>query len=41
MIYDLKLPHWATLLNCPFCGDHRNWFLMVKVFMPDAPTTNA
>lgn len=20
MIYDLKLPHWASLLNCPFCG---------------------
>lgn len=20
MIYDLKLPHWATLLTCPFCG---------------------
>ncbi|RXW27740.1 Lar family restriction alleviation protein [Enterobacter adelaidei] len=21
MIYDLKLPHWASLLKCPFCGD--------------------
>jgi|MedtruStandDraft_1076414.scaffolds.fasta_scaffold00506_19 uncharacterized protein with LGFP repeats len=20
MIYDLKLPHWASLLPCPFCG---------------------
>ena len=20
MIYDLKLPHWASLHNCPFCG---------------------
>lgn len=20
MIYDLKLPHWAFLFNCPFCG---------------------
>ncbi len=20
MIYDLKLPHWASLLNSPFCG---------------------
>ncbi|HCM9397663.1 TPA: Lar family restriction alleviation protein [Enterobacter hormaechei] len=20
MIYDLKLPHWASLLNCTFCG---------------------
>ncbi|EOF7604940.1 Lar family restriction alleviation protein [Citrobacter freundii] len=20
MIYDLKLPHWASLLRCPFCG---------------------
>lgn len=20
MIYDPKLPHWASLLNCPFCG---------------------
>ena len=20
MIYDLKLPPWATLLTCPFCG---------------------
>lgn len=20
MIYDLKLPHWASLLSCPFCG---------------------
>lgn len=21
MIYDLKLPHWASLLTCPFCGN--------------------
>lgn len=20
MIIDLKLPHWASLLKCPFCG---------------------
>lgn len=20
MIYDLKLPQWATLSSCPFCG---------------------
>ena len=20
MIFDLKLPHWAFLLECPFCG---------------------
>ncbi|HDS1237618.1 TPA: Lar family restriction alleviation protein [Pluralibacter gergoviae] len=20
MIYDLKLPQWASLLGCPFCG---------------------
>ncbi|OIK52941.1 Lar family restriction alleviation protein [Proteus mirabilis] len=20
MIYDLKLPNWATLSNCPFCN---------------------
>lgn len=20
MIYDLKLPQWASLLPCPFCG---------------------
>ncbi|HFN6537536.1 TPA: Lar family restriction alleviation protein [Citrobacter freundii] len=20
MIYDLKLPQWASLLRCPFCG---------------------
>ncbi|GKX40447.1 hypothetical protein SOASR014_41860 [Pectobacterium carotovorum subsp. carotovorum] len=20
MIYDLKLPQWASLLTCPFCG---------------------
>ncbi|EDO5296866.1 TPA: Lar family restriction alleviation protein [Salmonella enterica subsp. houtenae serovar 43:z4,z23:-] len=26
MIFDLKLPHWASLLECPFCGGSAELF---------------
>ncbi len=41
MIFDLKLPHWAFLLECPFCGGGAELFLMVMVSTPVVQQSNA